>query len=93
MTLSRLIMNLRDISLSAETSSLASNLFSDARFSVSSGTAPSRLIGNLGAPLNISFHEAQEDLGSDSEIYKETEGFKGVSDDPLTTGMVLEMMR
>lgn len=76
-----------------ETSSLTSNIVSDACFSVSNGM-PSRIIGNLGAPLDISIAKVGEDIDSDWDSDAVEEGSKSfgvVSDDPLTTGIVLEM--
>ena len=59
-------------------------------------STPSALVGNLGAPLNLDFlRDSPND--EESELDHEKGGAKpeiaGVSNDPLTTGLVLDFMR
>lgn len=55
--------------------------------------APSALVGNLRAPLDVSCL-VNDEMDNDMELEEERLlGFEGVSDDSLTTGIVLELMR
>ena len=60
-------------------------------------STPSALVGNLGAPLDLDFlRDSPND--EESEFDHENLGgaekeISGVSNDPLTTGLVLDFMR
>ena len=90
--LSRFIMNLRDISLSTSNSKISTSTLRQPRFSIVEGE-PSFLVGNLGAPLDLRRVDRDDESVQDLEFDGERREFEGVSDDPLTTGMVLDEAR
>lgn len=58
-------------------------------------STPSAFVGNLGAPLDLDFLRDTNDEGRelDSENKGDITEISGVSDDPLTTGLVLDLIR
>ena len=88
-------MHLRDISLPQNRCSINMSSLDIPTLSLAQST-PSALVGNLGAPLDLDFlRESPND--EESELDNEKGGAKteiaGVSNDPLTTGLVLDFMR
>lgn len=95
-TLSRFIMSLQGIGLSNEsTAGTGKSILPQSHLSTVQYTL-SRVVGNLGAPLDVSYVDSvwsDDVLDLDGHVYEEeSKTCEVLSEDPLTTGLVYSMI-